>query len=231
MEFEQYLEPRYFHRELAKQKKLANEKGELLDTYGIISKFYQQLLEKYLGELLEINVYDETIEKTGLKFEEVLEEDKDIYQKGSNYKYFYLRNTVYIEKLLVEELNFLINKYNSHDYSLDEKTKELLGRTFKEVITSDIKEDNVLINYGPLDSTYFAPNNAVVFGIRCSDDFECADEDDEWLEINFQQQNYLERLKNELNEKCKDKLSIPVCFIIYDDENVLKFEEDFGRNA
>lgn len=140
----------------------------------------------------------------------------------SCYKYFYLRNTIYIEKLTLQDLEFLKGKYNKKDVAINEETKEFLKRTYPLLITSDLTKEASLTNYGPFSSTYFASTNAIVFGLRCSDDFEATD--DEWLEVNFNQQNYLEKLKNKLNKEMADKLNVPLQFLVYDDESVKKNE-------
>ncbi len=215
--------PNVFDRELASQKQLANEKGELSPEYFSLSLFYRNFLEIYVGNLLGLQRFDDEITNSNLKFEKVAEEEKDVYQMFSIYNYFYLRNTIYIERLTIQDLNFLIRKLNKKDNNLDEETKEFLQRTYPLVVTSDIKNEETLTNYGPLSSSFFAPSNAIVFGIRCSDDFLATD--DEWLEINFQQQNYLEQMRNKLNQEMKDKLKFPVSFLIYDDESVKKNEQ------
>lgn len=44
--------PNAFHRELAKEKKLASDTLELTKEYFALSLFYRNLLEVYIGELL-----------------------------------------------------------------------------------------------------------------------------------------------------------------------------------
>lgn len=210
--------PNAFHKKLAFQKKLANEEGKLLPHYFALSLFYRNLLEAYLGKLLNIQKLDDEISNSGLRFLSVPKEERDIYQKFSCYQYFYLRNTIYIEKLTLQDIGFLEDKLKNRDGLLDEKTKEFLQRTYPLLITSDIAAEEIITNYGPFSSTFFAPVNAIVFGMRCSDDFSAPD--DEWLEINFKQQNFLENMKNKLNEEWKNQLNCPLQFLVYDDESV-----------
>ena len=214
--------PNAFHRELAKEKNLAGDNLQLTEEYFTLSLFYRNLLEAYLGNVLGLKNLDAEITNSNLKFEAVPKEDKDVYQMFSCYQYIYLRNTIYIEKLTVQDLQFLREKMAKKDVVLNEETIEFLKRTYPLLITSDLTKEDSITNYGPLSSSYFAPTNALVFGLRSSDDFEATDE--EWLKINVQQQNYLEQLKERLNQEMVGKLNVPVQFLLYDDESIKKNE-------
>ena len=77
------------------------ENNNLNSKYYQLYKNYKILLDKYLVNKLELDVYDQSIDDTGLKFMPVKKEDMDYYQYIStmNLKYIYLRNNLYVEKL------------------------------------------------------------------------------------------------------------------------------------
>ena len=82
---------------------------EYLNLYNIYNNLLIQFLMK---EYSLINV-DNELAKRKDEFKEVSYEDKDMYQKSSTgyLKYFYLRNNIYIERLSVEERDFLNKIY------------------------------------------------------------------------------------------------------------------------
>lgn len=208
---------------------LMKEKG-LADNIGGNEKFikitnnYKVLFEKFLLTKTSLRTFDNNLVNSKLSFVPIKDEDKDYYQRTStlNFKYFYLRNNLNIEKLSVEELNYL----ESLDYDtleLDDKNISLIEKTFKSVINPTNIEDvesKTILCYGP-DIERFSVNVCdLVFGVRFDEYDPVGLSGDEWIHNSCEQMKYLlENMKN-LEETLSKELGVEVKTIQYNEFNI-----------
>ena len=166
------------------------QKGFKIDeddnNYFKLLNKYKKLFEEYLKEKLPLELINDNMKKSNLKFVPIKKEDMDFYQITStmNLDYIYLRNNLYIEKLNKEDLDFLSKKDN-----LDDETKEFIKRTYQTVINAYENDEKRIIFYGPENSKHLCDSTDVVLGIRYNE-FEVNGMSDEEF-----QKNFLEKLR------------------------------------
>ena len=155
------------------------------NKYFELLNLYKSFFETYLKEKLPLQLIDDNMKESELKFEPIKEEDMDFYQITSTMglSYIYLRNNLYIEKLSEEDIKFL----ESHKEYNDE-VKEFIARTYVSVINPYNDDENLIIFYGPESSKHLCNSKDVVLGIRYNEFYENGLSDDEF------QNNFLEQL-------------------------------------
>ena len=196
-----------------------------LEEYLNLSTLYRKLLNEYI-KLLGLQKYDELLKNSNLNFIKIDEQEQDFYQyyNNSNLTYYYIRNNIYLNRLTLEEKNFLKNKLNNQDYTMDNETITFINNTFKKVIKEIHNNVNEPFdtNFGPTSSSFFARNDALVIGFRY-DEFNDVGMDDETFDINYEnQQKYYKSLNKQLENELKNKLQIPVTVIEYDENSIKK---------
>lgn len=217
--------PNQFNLKLLKEKKLCDEDNLLTHRYFVIQSLYSRLLELYLDQKLQISKYDNHLLEHSLQFQEVDDEKKDIYQRNSIFHYFYIRNTLYVEKLNIGDLNYLIHKYNQQNFELDKTSMEMIERTYLNVIKSDIaSEEESLISYGPFLNSYFAPTDSLVIGFRYNpytnqNDLEY--NDDVWFENNMKQTSFLNSFFLTMEQNVQEKIPTSISIMQYTDDTVI----------
>jgi len=215
------LVPGRFNEKVLIQKGLFDADSILSEKYLVIQAFYKYLLEDYLDEFLLLHEYDDKIKNSSLNFKEVSEQDKDIYQRLSRLHYYYIRNTLFIEKLSLEDLNYLVLKLKRKSFILDEETRKLLERTWKEVIKQDLDDNIVNICYGPMIPQCMARNDALVLGLRYDEDSDKIQSDEEVFEDYKNKTLFLKELLEEQNNFYQ-KFDNPVSIIRYDRGSVIQ---------
>lgn len=211
--------PSYFNYPLMKTKHLLDKNDCPTDMYLTLQSFYKLLLEKYFDSIFHIRNYDDLLKISDLNFSEVKEEEKDIYQRISNFHYFYIRNTIYLEKLTIAQINHLIAKFNVQDYNLDEKTIHLIEDTYSLVLENDTKEETY-INYGPSQTSFFASSKALILGVRYDQYFHSGESDEEWFSNHLKRLEFLQSMISKQIQEMTGKIPIPIQIIIYDDYSV-----------
>ena len=111
--------------------------GNLNDTYFKLYNTYLSLFYDILNDN-GLNCFDNDLENSNLHFNQVEKEDMDMYQSNSIFKYFYVRNNLYLEKLSNEDIENLLSN--------DSNKKDIVLRTFKDIINID---DDYKVCYGP----------------------------------------------------------------------------------
>ena len=111
--------------------------GNLNDTYFKLYNTYLSLFYDILNDN-GLNCFDNDLENSNLHFNQVEKEDMDMYQSNSIFKYFYVRNNLYLEKLSNEDIENLLSN--------DSNKKDIVLRTFKDIINID---DGYKVCYGP----------------------------------------------------------------------------------
>lgn len=205
---------------------LENENIDNREYTEVMYSLYYNWLLKYLCQELNLKKYDNLLLNSELRFKTVSLENMDIYQYLSfnDLKYFYVRNNLYLDNLSNEEINILINYSINHDYDYNEEKKNFVKSTYQKVIFDDILGDNsvISINYGPESESFFAPNNAVVIGLRYDELYNIGMTDDEWDELHDLQIDELINIMSLFNEETKNKLSAPHQIIMYNDFSIKK---------
>ena len=205
------LIPNRFDIKLASVVGLATN-GKLNDNYYQVMSIYYHFLELYLDEKLGISKIEKEIDEAHPDY--VPFEYGDAYQALSNNKYFYIRNTLYIENLSREVINYLI----SHsEKSIDKTIREIIEKTYKVVITSKSDDGKkYYLNYGPSECNCHAPNDSLVLGFRLTDnEEEKYGTGKEWLKYKDSKIKYIRDLLNKTQSGFSSKLGIDVKIIDY----------------
>ncbi len=203
---------------LAESKGLALN-GELRDEYFLLQSIYVNLLEIYLSSLFNIESIEQKL--SSANFRSVEDEEKDIYQYLSNNKYFYIRNTMYVEKLSNEDIKLLLSK---KDEVSDPNLISIICKTYKDVITTDdFKMQEFNISYGPQTGSYFKPNNSLVIGFRLAEEDESLySSSDEWFKDYCARRQYISNLLPKLEEEFNSKINCECSILEYNEESVKK---------
>lgn len=144
-------------------KKLTPEqKNNYLNLY---SKYYSFLM-KYLDETIDINRFENDINRVNNILKPVEASKKDLYQILSPYNYIYIRNNLYIERLDKNELDTLINNSEYND-----TIKELIINTYPKIINPYI-DKNIEIIYGPDSRKFISSSKNIIIGIRFNNNYK-----------------------------------------------------------
>ena len=196
------------------------------EMYLQIYSTYSTLFRKYLIKELNLKKYDDIIANSELNYVKVESRDMDIYQSFTKdvLNYFYIRNNLYIENLAKDEKEYIFTKYLMDDTDLDKETETFIEKTYPKVIFENVNHDNSLcdINFGPDNQQYYAPNNAVVIGIRY-DEFNLNGlSDQEWDKLHEKQLDHLLDIISNLENNEILKSNLPLITIIYNEYSVKK---------
>lgn len=198
---------------------------ETRENYFLLTSAYRYYLTKYLEEKVGLSKFDKRIETSELSFVPVDEKEMDFYQgfNRSNYKFIYLRNNIYIGNLSNEERNELCELIKSSELEYNEKIGEFIGRTFKKAIFEKSKDnDSININYGPISQSFFAPNDALIIGLRYDEYNSNGMSDEEWDKNHDSQVAEINNLRKELALEVESKLSINCHLLQYDEFSIVK---------
>ena len=203
-----------------------------IQEYLNLSTLYRKLLNEYI-KLLGLQKYDDLLENSNLNFIKIDESEQDFYQyyNNSDLTYYYIRNNIYLNRLTIEEKNFLKNKLNNQDYNLDNETITFINSTFKKLIKEIHENINEPFdtNFGPTSSRYLARNDALIIGFRY-DESNDNGMDDETFDKNYEKQKeYIKILNKQLEDEIENKLNLPVKVIEYN-ENSIKKNYDYIEN-
>lgn len=184
----------------------------------VMYSLYTDFLVNFIINNTSILNYENLLNKSGLDFYAVQDENKDFYQKttGKYLEYFYVRNNIHLENLSNEETKFLSDRILNDEFNYDEKVEKFISSTFKRVISEvDVRKDPVIINYGPEADKFYAPSNALVIGFRYDED--TYNESNKVNKIIFVN-DVITKLQKEISEK----LNVEVSIIIYDNFSIKK---------
>lgn len=206
-----------------------NNNTEYFDTLNSNQKemyikclnYYYEVFVSYLVNKLDLKKHDQNLSNSKNNFIKVTPEKMDIYQSLSSFElnYLYLRNNIYLEHLTKEEINLLYT-FMMNNIGID--STELISfieKTYPRLIFETKEVTN--INFGPESSSFIAPSNNIIIGIRI-DDFQDAELVPNWEELHNNREFELEFFINYLKNELQNKLSVPVTIIRYDDLSVKK---------
>ena len=178
-------------------------------------KIYSNYLEVYLSDKLNLKEIEKALEESKLSFIPV-EEDKDIYQEDSIFKYFYLRNYLHIEKLTEEETEILTKPLSMSEII------SFVESTYKKVITIDCGGE--YINYGPESINFLAKKTDIVLGFRYEEYIQPGNTEEEKLANYFEQVEFLNKVSNNIQKKAEEN-SIALKLIKYDSNSIYTKED------
>ena len=200
--------------------------GELTNDYYDCYRLYAYFLLSYLNDLLHLTAIEEDAKKGDNPLRPIEREEKDFYQKLSPLNFFYVRNFLKIEKLLSKDIQFLKDRIMSKNFTYDEEAKRMIESSYKEVVKDHEGSDDVIVTYGDFSSgNFFAPNSAIVLGIRFDPQYEDeANDSDEWLK-QFAEKKTLVSLFIDMIEKEAENKNISLKVLEFD-ENSVKFNNN-----
>lgn len=199
------------------------EKGFKIDDenneyFKLLNK-YKKLFEEYLKEKLPLELIDDNMKKSDLKFVPIKKDDMDFYQITSTMglSYIYLRNNLYIEKLSKEDLEYLSKKDK-----LDDEGREFIKRTYLSVINPYENDEKRIIFYGPENEKHLCDSTDVVLGIRYNE-FETNGMSDEDFQKNFLEQlRLIAQVSTLLEIASPNELGSEVKVIQYNELSIMK---------
>jgi len=206
--------PNLINYDLLKEKGLGDTEPN--ERYFKLLNNYKSMFEAYLCMTLELDTIDKRIKESELKFIPIKEENMDFYQISStmNLNYLYLRNDLHIEKLSVEDLNYLENKD-----SLDEESTKFIVRTFKNVINP--YEETKRIFYGPENENYISECTDLVIGVRY-DEIDKSIPEDKFVENFSKQMEYITELKTVISILGTMRLDVFTNCIHYNEMSIIQ---------
>jgi hypothetical protein len=200
--------------------------SESLEIYLQIYSVYSKLFRNYIIETLNLKKYDDELLNSGLNYLKVSDENMDIYQDFSknDLNYFYLRNNLYIERLSIEEKEFLYKIFIGDKSITEEQIKLFIENTYYKVIFENVNNDGNILNtnYGPDSSEFYVSNNSLVIGVRYDQFNLNGMSDKEWDDLYQKQTFNLIDVIGKIEKNENDKLKVPVNIIVYDDYSIKK---------
>lgn len=141
------------------------------ELFLMMYSLYSNYLTQYILRKTSLGSFDQEVGKYKEFAEPVSERNKDTYQllAGDMLNYFYVRNNLYLHRLSSEEMNALIGKIQSKNFSYDPFVESFIESTYKKVIAEDVKDKNSLVNFGPIHEKFFASPSDLIIGFRCED--------------------------------------------------------------
>lgn len=194
---------------------------EGMQEYLNLYNTYNNLLIQFFMKEYSLSDVDNELLKRKEEFKEVPYEKKDMYQKSSEgyLKYFYLRNNIYIERLSIEERDYLNKIYLSGNFLLDKDKEDFIRNMYLKVILEDPYSEISNINYGPNNGKFIKPSNAIIVGVRY-DEFNGLTNKDDIIDKYSKTFSNLQMLIDFLEYKIKREKSIPFYVIKYDEFSV-----------
>ena len=216
-----YLEEKDIQTAFPKNK---NDKFLKNEEYIKLYNLYRKLFSEYIIKELKLKEFDEEIEKSGLRFKKLEEDAMDIYQYFTSnvLNYIYIRNNIYIENIGKENIEKLKEYLKEKREELDEEITEFIQNTYKAAIYERVGDDGekCITFYGPDSSSYMAPNDALVLGLRY-DEFDYNGMDDEtWGKYHDEQYKFFPMVLSEIVENNQEKFDIPIEVLFYNDYSV-----------
>lgn len=182
---------------------------------GLLNEKYFELYDIYLDLLYdilkesELKKYDDELENSNLHFNRVDKKNMDMYQSNSIFKYFYIRNNLYLEKLDKEDIEKILFSNNS---------REVVLRTYKSIININ---DGYKVCYGPDTDNYWYDSDILVLGFRFDEFGDNGLLDDKWIEEFYKKRNYLNNVFSYLEANLTKMLGMKVKICEYDKNSII----------
>jgi hypothetical protein len=203
--------------------KLARSKGLVKDDdytiYLRLQEFYKKALDMYLLRSSSITKYNDEIKNSELDFGVMPESNKNPYHKFSflNLDYIYVRNFIFIEKLNIETINFLVERININNYDIDDHLLKMIDLTYKDVIVdnyrNDTYEEDAETCYGPALPTNFVLSNKLTLSIQYGKNKEQL-EKEEFYKNQNEKDKFLKQLTEEIEQSIGKELKMETKVLI-----------------
>lgn len=204
---------------------LARQKGLIVndDTkdYVIIENLYKYLFVYYLNSKVNIQKYDDEISNSDLDFGIAhpmnIQKGNDL-NEFSKWKYIYILNDFFVEKLSATDINKLKNALKTQNLVPTPELNEVIERTYPEIIKnnytkSGYTDESYNIYYGEFHPGNFVKNNALVIKIFYGKDKTKLSDEEYLLNIKAKKEfldNIVNRIKSDIQEKMKINVDILV---------------------
>ena len=201
------------NKELAVEKKIIIDDN--YDMYIYLENIYKYYFERYLISKINLIKYDNMIKDSGLDF------GVSIYfnKQGDNslkeflpLNYISVINRFFVEKLKESELELLKKYAKNKDYIYDNTIEKLIENTFKDVIRTDLfneqyNEKKFKIFYGSAVPSNEAFNDDLVLKIYYAKNKEKYD-DEEFIDNLNKKNMFLDKIKEDLKNDVFNKLNV-----------------------
>lgn len=186
------------------------------EKYYILLNRYKSFFEQFLKEQLPLEEIDQNMKESKLDFRPVKKKDQDFYQRtsGMGLTYIYLRNNLYVEKLMEDELSFL----EEHEEYVAEVEK-FLSETCERVMNPYDKAQ--MMFYGPKNGNFLHSSDEIVLGIRYAE-FDTELEDEAFTENFLKKQLIISRLSHVVDVYGQQKLGKKVSLIQYNEVSIMQ---------
>ena len=180
-----------------------NKKNNL---YYELVNFYKQALEMYLDKILNLSIIENKflskINYPIIPSNEFLKK----YEVNSIWKIFYLKNEFFIERLSIDELAYLKEKYKEKSIDV-----EFIKSTYSKITKYyNNYPDNYYVHYpNTYEDTYVMNNN--LFLMILVDIFQ--NKIDDFQEFYLDTINKLDKLQDEIKQRAKD-ISLEIIYMI-----------------
>ena len=195
-----------------KNIKFIKEKGLIINDdmskYNELVEKYKYLLEYYINSKIDLLEYDNLIKNSEL-YIGINSKYKNL-NKYLKFDYLFLINNLFVEKLSIEDINLLINKFDKDNVSED--LINMIERTYKDVIYDNYingEYQNIIykVCYGPAVPFNMVNNDALVFKIYYGKNLiDLAG--DKFIELHKKQLAFFDDLIDKLKNEVKEKLNI-----------------------
>jgi len=179
--------------------------NKITEDYWNLSYLYRVALEMYLDSILNLTKYDSLLEKQ-LKIINISKENEPMHFCLSKFKFIYLRNNMFIERLEESELEILKIKWQTK--LVDNELLSLIAKTYKKIIAYKEDSNNTMHHYEAINDGVYVLNNALLI-IIYYDLFKLEQEND-YIEKMMETQQYIFQIKNDIIETSKNVLDIPI---------------------
>jgi hypothetical protein len=163
------------------------------------------ILNKIICDKLNLRVIEEDLANNGIK-------SKIIQNKKAGSHFFFLMNDIYLDRLSVQELNYLQNSISQLDFSKLEINKEFY--TFLISIIDKLllpETTQKYLYWGKMDYDHMAPSDSIVLAFHYE---KYGDEDDEKTE---NQEKIINNNINYIQEKLGPLNNLKVSVIVFDE--------------
>lgn len=198
-----------------------NLKEEEKAVYVDCINYYYNLLIEFLEKKLNISTFDKNLAESENNFTSVSEEKMDIYQYLSSYKfkYMYIRNNIYLDRLTNAEIMKLRNFMKTNETLDNPELLAFVESTYQKLIDEN-PELETTTNYGPLDPKYFGNSKGITIGYR-TDEFADTEKEN-WAELHQQREFELDFFNTFVKISLEKKSDVPINLIRYDETSVKK---------
>jgi len=179
--------------------------NKITKDYWNLSYLYRVALEIYLDSMLNLTKYDSLLEKQ-LKNMNISKENELMHFRLSKFKFLYLRNNMFIERLEESELEILKTKWQTK--LIDNELLSLIAKTYKKVIAYKEDSNNTMHHYEAMNEGIYVLNNALLI-IIYYDLFKLKQGND-YIEKMMEIQQYIFQIKNDIIETSKNVSDIPI---------------------